>query len=568
MISTSQNLFTSPNNYFNMQLTSTTSTYIRHVLLTMLTTFTSLSSTGNNLTVNPTNPHLKTTTYSSTTHTHTNYNNEAELIDRVTFANKKNSYLLAKNTINIQGDSTKIANEPRIIDGVLYSNGLPVLNQKEKAITQGTPDKVTKNKEEEKATPSSNLTYGSSRVQKKATLNDVKYIDGVLYINGEKADNQQAIIKIKNNQLTVDGIALQGEAASNEKIDIMPTAPSLATTNQVLLSVDENSVNKPVKMQQPISEQATTSVLSVVKNMVAPPVDITRPKINTVINKSKATNGAVQKVLLTDVYDEEIPCHAHYGHVWSNNTIFPYRYDLTQMPETVEFLLTHGFAEDFRMPCSGRVTSEFGPRWGRHHNGIDLDLETGDAVFAAFEGKVRIARYSSSYGYVVVIRHYNGLETIYAHLSKLKVKPNDVIKAGEILGLGGSTGRSTGSHLHFEVRYKGHPLNPREMVDFMSRRLKSHTFIIDKTYFSSSNPYESAHTVNGKKYYAHNHKDYSGRSKVSRSNSGSSRYYTIRRGDTLGMIARRQRTSVSKLCRLNGISSRTTLRVGKRLKVR
>jgi len=159
---------------------------------------------------------------------------------------------------------------------------------------------------------------------------------------------------------------------------------------------------------------------------------------------------------------------------------------------------------------------------------------------------VRIAQYSRSYGYVVVVRHYNGLETLYAHLSKLTVKENQDVKSGEVIGLGGSTGHSTGNHLHLEVRYKGHPLNPNEMIDFANNRLKSHTFVVDRAYFSSSNPYENSHATG----------------------SGGSKYYTIRRGDTLSKIAKRNGTSISRLCRLNGMSSRSTLRVGKRLKVK
>lgn len=256
----------------------------------------------------------------------------------------------------------------------------------------------------------------------------------------------------------------------------------------------------------------------------------------------------VHKVLMADVYGEDIPADSHYDMNWNNQKIHAYKYDLTKMEETVEFFLTYGLGEDMSMPLDGymHVTSNYGPRGWRHHNGIDLRLKKGDNVRTIFEGKIRIAQYSSSYGYVIVVRHFNGLETFYAHLSKMKVKEGDMVSAGQVIGLGGNTGHSTGNHLHLEVRYKGHPINPNEIIDFAAGKLKHNTFTVDKSYFTSSNPYQSAHG----------------------GGSGASSYHTIRRGDTLGKIAQRYRTSVKKLCSLNKISTRTTLRVGRKIRVR
>jgi len=127
---------------------------------------------------------------------------------------------------------------------------------------------------------------------------------------------------------------------------------------------------------------------------------------------------------------------------------------------------------DYVHPFEGRVTSDFGYRHRKMHYGMDIDLETGDKVKVAFEGMVRFAMWNNSYGNLVIVRHANGLETYYAHLSKIDVKPGDYVQAGDFIGLGGNTGHSFGAHLHFEVRYQGIPINPEFIIDFEARKLK------------------------------------------------------------------------------------------------
>jgi murein DD-endopeptidase MepM/ murein hydrolase activator NlpD len=206
-------------------------------------------------------------------------------------------------------------------------------------------------------------------------------------------------------------------------------------------------------------------------------------------------------------------------------------------------------------PFKGATTSNFGYRHGQPHFGVDVKLEIGDSVHAAFEGKVRIAKRNKSYGNVVIIRHPNGLETYYAHLSKLLVEAGQDVDAGTIIGLGGNTGHSFGSHLHFEVRYKGMPIDPNDVVNFAEFKLKSDTFLITKKtfdYASKRYPAAGVYTAkatgpNGKPVY--------------------NRYYNIRKGDTLSTIAKRYGTTVTLLCRMNGIKVSTNLQVGRKLKV-
>ncbi len=163
---------------------------------------------------------------------------------------------------------------------------------------------------------------------------------------------------------------------------------------------------------------------------------------------------------------------------------------------------------DYVNPAPGPTTSGFGRRWRRMHYGIDLDLETGDQVVAAFEGMVRFAAYNGSYGNLVIVRHPNGLETYYAHLSELKVQPGDYLQAGEVLGLGGNTGRSYGSHLHFEMRFLGLPFNPAHVIDFDSGkpRFECVDLYLKRGYLDCTNG-EKFHVVHpGEDLYAIAHK--------------------------------------------------------------
>jgi murein DD-endopeptidase MepM/ murein hydrolase activator NlpD len=114
------------------------------------------------------------------------------------------------------------------------------------------------------------------------------------------------------------------------------------------------------------------------------------------------------------------------------------------------------------------VTSEFGPRWGRAHNGLDIDGHSGDPVTAAADGTVIDADYDGGYGLTVIIRHggpFAGLSTAYAHLSATAVSSGDRVERGQRIGSLGATGNAVGDHLHFEVRRGGEALNPREHLE-------------------------------------------------------------------------------------------------------
>lgn len=204
---------------------------------------------------------------------------------------------------------------------------------------------------------------------------------------------------------------------------------------------------------------------------------------------------------------------------------------------------------DYSMPCTSNViTSNYGyrRRFGRMHKGIDLRAKVGDTIRAAFDGKIRLTKYERrGYGYYVVMRHENGLETVYGHLSRFLVKPNDYVKAGDPIALSGNTGRSTGPHLHFETRFMGYAINPTAIFDFKNQTTHTDVYTFNKnTYKRSRNYAPSSYASSGKMYHK------------------------IRRGDSLSKIALRYGTTVSKLCALNGISRNTTIRAGRSLRVR
>lgn len=229
--------------------------------------------------------------------------------------------------------------------------------------------------------------------------------------------------------------------------------------------------------------------------------------------------------------------------------------DISDM-EPVDIQLTdaeHGKFFVFPTPEYARPSSHFGPRRRRFHYGLDLAMPTGEPIYAAFDGVVRFSKYNRSYGNLIVIRHDNGLETYYAHLSKRHVTPGTRVRAGEEIGLCGNTGRSRGSHLHFEIRYNGNALNPEDVISCETRTLIKPSLHLTRDSFRKV----------AKRGYSNN----STRSNVGNySNGGKS--YKVRTGDTLSRIAKRNGTTVRKLCQLNGLKENSILRPGQTIKLR
>lgn len=244
---------------------------------------------------------------------------------------------------------------------------------------------------------------------------------------------------------------------------------------------------------------------------------------------------------------------------WDTTNIHAYRdIELDSLPEATVIRLVDSL-ESYHYPYIGRITSRYGPRRGRAHQGLDIGLKTGDPIYATFDGKVRVSKAAGDYGNLVVIRHNNGLETYYAHLSQRDVEVGDWVVAGQQIGLGGSTGRSTGPHLHYEVRYKGQSFDPERLIDFSNGNLRRDELLLKRRHFSIYSKYEQDFG---------DEEEVAKQEEAERKAAAAVQYHTVRSGDTLGAIARKYGTSVSRICQLSGIKSTSILRIGQKLRVR
>ena len=220
---------------------------------------------------------------------------------------------------------------------------------------------------------------------------------------------------------------------------------------------------------------------------------------------------------------------------WNSEWVNPYRGQNVKLPDSLKIDVS-----EYAPPTLGHVTSNFGWRRRRMHNGIDLKVYTGDTIYAAFSGKVRVRKFERrGYGYYLVLRHNNGLETVYGHLSKFLVKQDEIVKAGDPIALGGNTGRSTGSHLHFETRLMGQVINPNDIIDFNNKVAHTDTYMFRAKKAKVSSPGAT---------------------------SGNLAYHKVRQGDSLAKIAKKYGVSINQLCKLNKITTKTTLRIGQNLR--
>lgn len=304
----------------------------------------------------------------------------------------------------------------------------------------------------------------------------------------------------------------------------------------------------------------TTSLPGFAQDMLArqAPIDRKMKAVDTLtlknlIHREQAASPAA------DLYED-----------WDN----VYAHKATQLPETFRIDL-----RGFCMPTKSRVvTSNFGYRasFGRQHKGLDIKVYIGDTIRAAFSGKVRIVRYEGGgYGKYIVIRHQNGLETIYGHLSAQLVEENQNVKAGDVIGLGGNTGRSTGSHLHFETRLCGVALDPTLLFDFRNQDVTGDFYVFHRdTYMAESRESSRLRGKIGNGGYTREQvtgEEVPEAEAAVASNyqpaSSEPRYHKVAKGETLFSIAQKRGITVDELCRINHIKKAKKVRVGQILRL-
>ena len=274
---------------------------------------------------------------------------------------------------------------------------------------------------------------------------------------------------------------------------------------------------------------------------------------------------------------------------WETTSVNPYQKSEDQLPEAWSIWLVDSLNQ-FHCPFKGAVSpgGKYGPRNNRAHQGVDLPLTVGTPIYATFAGQVRISKYTDrGYGNYVVIRHENGLETFYAHLSQRKVEVGDWVNAGQVIGLGGSTGRSTGPHLHFEVRYQGFSFDPEWIIDFKKGQLRQRLFILKKKYFgvnhATAQDFDAEEKADKPKDEAKPAESEPAESKPAETKPAAQPapkpsttttdaegrvWHVVVEGDTVYALASRHRTTVAKICELNNLTNETFIRIGQKLRIK
>ncbi|MGV8093807.1 MAG: peptidoglycan DD-metalloendopeptidase family protein [Mangrovibacterium sp.] len=275
--------------------------------------------------------------------------------------------------------------------------------------------------------------------------------------------------------------------------------------------------------------------------------------VNTVSSEIDALLNFAEELPADSLKPEEGADEFFYKDCWNSTQI---RYAQNMLPpreDTITITLVGPHDHPFVLPVKGKVISKFGRRGGRIHTGTDIKLNSGDTVRCAFDGRVRLAKRFSGYGNLVLVRHKNGLETIYGHLKDIKVNVNDTIKAGDLIGLGGRTGRATTDHLHFETRFLGEPFDSNKYIDF-----ETFTLNCDKIYYK--NRQFETDLANFKS------KPVQTQSAMLAGTDGVNEH-VICKGDNLWKIARRYNTTINKLCAANNIPPDKVLKIGAVLKI-
>ena len=353
------------------------------------------------------------------------------------------------------------------------------------------------------------------------------------------------------SMLTMTALALFANVAVAQEVDSLAPVPEVDSLMVVVDSLKPNADSVVMKRHEPIASVRSLGEVSPIDTLPTTSEELQIVLFNDNTWRYVRTKPAQR--------DEKV-----FAENW-NTTVTHVYYGVTadNLPESTAIQLIDSLT-GHHYPYKGYMSSKYGPRKGRSHQGVDLPLKTGDPVYATFDGVVRYSAFSSSgYGNLVIVRHDNGLETYYAHLSERLVEPNDRVVAGQQIGKGGSTGRSSGPHLHFETRYKGQSFDPERLFDFKTGELRNSEILLKRRHFSIHSKYEQ--DFNEEEEVA---KQEAAERAAASAPKQTTQYHTVVAGDTFGSLARKYNTTSEAIQKLNPGIEPTKIRIGQKICVK
>ncbi len=353
------------------------------------------------------------------------------------------------------------------------------------------------------------------------------------------------------SMLTMTALALFANVAVAQEVDSLAHVPEVDSLMVVVDSLKPNADSVVMKRHEPIASVRSLGEVSPIDTLPTTSEELQIVLFNDNTWRYVRTKPAQRdEKVFTENWNTTVT-HVYYG-VTADN-----------LPESTAIQLIDSLT-GHHYPYKGYMSSKYGPRKGRSHQGVDLPLKTGDPVYATFDGVVRYSAFSSSgYGNLVIVRHDNGLETYYAHLSERLVEPNDRVVAGQQIGKGGSTGRSSGPHLHFETRYKGQSFDPERLFDFKTGELRNSEILLKRRHFSIHSKYEQ--DFNEEEEVA---KQEAAERAAASAPKQTTQYHTVVAGDTFGSLARKYNTTSEAIQKLNPGVEPTKIRIGQKICVK
>ena len=353
------------------------------------------------------------------------------------------------------------------------------------------------------------------------------------------------------SMLTMTALALFANVAVAQEVDSLAHVPEVDSLMVVVDSLKPNADSVVMKRHEPIASVRSLGEVSPIDTLPTTSEELQIVLFNDNTWRYVRTKPAQRdEKVFTENWNTTVT-HVYYGITADN------------IPESTAIQLIDSLT-GHHYPYKGYMSSKYGPRRGRSHQGVDLPLKTGDPVYATFDGVVRYSAFSSSgYGNLVIVRHDNGLETYYAHLSERLVEPNDRVVAGQQIGKGGSTGRSSGPHLHFETRYKGQSFDPERLFDFKTGELRNSEILLKRRHFSIHSKFEQ--DFNEEEEVA---KQEAAERAAATAPKQTAQYHTVVAGDTFGSLARKYNTTSEAIQKLNPGVEPTKIRIGQKICVR